>query len=85
MASESPDFLFPDSDLGVEVVEFIRGQGKGGSLYRKREAVRSRIILEAQASFEAQHRHALWVMVFWRNGECPSRSEQKLLSLEKIQ
>ena len=82
IVSESPDFFFPDSNLGVEVVEFIRGQGKGGSPYRKCAAVRSKVIQEAQTSFEAQHRHALWVMVFWRSGSCPTRSEQKLLSQE---
>jgi len=82
VSSESPDFLFSDNNLGIEVVEFIRGQGRAGAICREREAVRSRIIQEAQLSFEVQQRQALWVMVFWRNEEHPKRAEQKRLSQE---
>ena len=82
VASESPDFLFSDNDLGIEVVEFIRGQDRDGAICREREAVRSRIIQEAQMFFEVQQKQALWVMVFWRNAELPKRTEQKRLSQE---
>jgi len=40
----APDFLFPQSCLGIEVTEYSLGQGKQGSHPRRLESVRRKIV-----------------------------------------
>ncbi len=65
MESETPDFIFQEADLGVEITEYIQDQGAKGSPVRQRESFQDNIVKEAQRHFEATHKEQLHVSVFW--------------------
>ena len=61
--SERPDFLVTTGDkvIGVELVDYVRGQDKGGSPDRRNEIILKRVADEARAVFESQHSEPLMV------------------------
>lgn len=82
---EAPDFLIrTDSEtVGIELVDYVRGQGDpGGSVARRDEVVRLRIAEMAKAEFEATHGVTLEVHFFWYPHRHPSKSIAKLLASE---
>jgi hypothetical protein len=68
--SESPDFLVLGNGrtIGIEVVGYVSGQGKGGSRERLQEKLRKRVVDTARVIFERDHPIPLWVNVFFRPG-----------------
>src|SRR5262245_29584314 len=61
----APDLIFSESDLGIEVTEYLLGQGKAGSHPRRLESVRRRIVQTAQSEYEKNMSHCLRVLVIW--------------------
>lgn len=70
--TEQPDFLiFGQSHItGVEVVRYVRGQGKdrGGSADRRNDALRQQITVEARRKFELSHSGPLMIHFLWHPG-----------------
>jgi hypothetical protein len=75
----APDLIFPESDLGIEVTEYLLGQGKAGSHPRRLESVRRRIVQTAQSEYEKNISHCLQVLVIWATTDCPSNDEEKTI------
>ena len=65
--SEGPDFLVltEAETIGIEVTEYIRGQGGGGSSIRRDDMLRERIVSAVQAEFESRHQAPLEVNFVW--------------------
>jgi hypothetical protein len=76
----APDLIFPESDVGIEVIEYLLGQGKDGSHSRRLESVRGRIVRDAQLEYERKFNHCLQVSVIWATANCPTKREEKTLS-----
>jgi hypothetical protein len=77
----SPDGLFPESRLGIEITEYSLGQGKGGSLPRQQETVHQRITQEAQFLYEAKISRHLQVSVLWTVfTACPTVKEENQIA-----
>jgi hypothetical protein len=76
----APDLIFPKSDLGIEVTEYLLGQGKGGSHSRRLESVRRKIVHDAQLEYEKNMSHCLQVSVIWASIDCPTTGEEKIIS-----
>jgi hypothetical protein len=68
---ETPDALLQCSDriLGIEVVEYVRGQNQGlhGSMVRKRENDRQRVASIARRVFENRFQCNLIVYLLWNS------------------
>jgi len=75
--SEQPDFLISTGDkvIGVELVDYVRGQNKGDSLYRRNEILWQRVADAARAVFESQHSEPLMVHFHWHSHRHPRQSE----------
>lgn len=75
--SESPDFLIEQSTkhIGIEIVDFIRGQNKGESTDRRNEVLWQKIADEARKKFEAKFDTPLSVHFFWNNRYILRQSE----------
>jgi hypothetical protein len=75
--SESPDFLIKQKEriVGVEIVDFIRGQDKGESADRRNEVLWQKIADEARKRFEAKSDIPLMVHFFWNNRYTLRQSE----------
>jgi hypothetical protein len=67
IADEEPDFLVWSSEksCGIELVQYVRGQGKDGSRLRCREELHDKIVASAQKKHEARSAIALSVHVHW--------------------
>lgn len=67
VAQESPDFVIksPSGNIGIELVEFVRGQNRGGQNERKIEQDREKILRLAQAKFESHNQVPLYVITSW--------------------
>lgn len=55
--SEGPDFLVRGEDgetVGIELVDYVRGQSENGSPLRQDESLRARILTEAKSRFESE-------------------------------
>jgi hypothetical protein len=70
--TERPDFLVQGEShvTGIELVRYVRGQGKGygGSAFRRNETLRQQIADEARREFESSHSDPLMVHFLWRSG-----------------
>lgn len=79
--SEEPDFLIPlDSGiLGIELVDYVRGQGNSGSEIRQLEKKHNQIVALAQKEFEATHSAPLQVHFFWGLHKWISITDTKLM------
>jgi hypothetical protein len=75
--NEGPDFLFRESQLGIEVTEYILGQSPEGSLIRRREKIRESLVRTAQSRFETTCKERLQVSIFWSSEALPSKAESK--------
>ena len=55
--TERPDFLIMNNSqvIGIEVVDYIRGQNSGESVYRRNEILWQKVADTARAEFEAIH------------------------------
>lgn len=78
--SPAPDLMFSESNLGIEVTEYVLGQGKNGSESRRLETIRRRIVRDAQSEYEKNASHCLQVSVIWATMDCPTTREQKAVS-----
>jgi hypothetical protein len=76
----APDLIFSEHDLGIEVTEYLLGQGKGGSHPRRLENVRRKIVRDAQSEYERNISHCLEVSVSWATTDCPTKREEKAIS-----
>ena len=65
--SEEPDFLVwnGEKNCGIEIVQYVRGQGKNGSRLRWREELHNQIVGSAKLKHEARSAIALSVHVHW--------------------
>lgn len=80
--SEEPDFLVPTEMgiTGIELVDYVRGQGKNGSVLRRDEKLRERIANEAKVEFEASHQVPLMVLFSWYGHRRLSKADVKPLA-----
>jgi hypothetical protein len=64
---EEPDFLVTSevTTCGIEMVQYVRGQGKGGSPIRWREELHKQVIVLAKSKHEGQSAIAVSVHVHW--------------------
>ena len=76
----APDLIFSERGLGIEVTEYLLGQGKDGSHSRRLENVRGRIVRDAQLEYERKFNHCLQVVVSWATADRPTKHEEKTLS-----
>lgn len=71
--TEQPDFLILGEShvTGVEVVSYVRGQGKhrGGSVDRRNETLKQEIAEEARQVFESCHSDPLMVRFLWHSAQ----------------
>ena len=67
VANEEPDFVVFNGEIscGIEIVQYVRGQGKGGSPIRWREELHDQIVDSAQTKYQAQSGIALSVHLHW--------------------
>jgi hypothetical protein len=78
---DPPDIFFRDRQLGIEIIEYIRGQGiKGGSPERRLESNREKIVAVAQAKFEQRSSGNIHVSVFWVNKTVPHGTRASLIA-----
>lgn len=82
--SEHPDFLISicDKVIGVELVDYVRGQDKGDSPYRRNEILWQRVADVARAVFESQHREPLMVHFLWHSHRHLRKSEVDAMANE---
>jgi hypothetical protein len=61
--TESPDFLVSDSSqvIGIEIVDYVRGQDSEGSAYRRNEVLLQTIALRARREYESLYSDPLMV------------------------
>ncbi len=76
----APDLLFKECILGIEVTEYLLGQGKAGSQSRRLENVRRRIVSGAQSEYESHTHYCLQVSVLWATDDCPAKREEKVVA-----
>jgi hypothetical protein len=72
--------IFREQDLGIEITQYVLGQGKDGSHSRRLESVRGRIVRDAQLEYERKLNYCLQVSVIWATADCPTKREEKTLS-----
>ena len=65
--SERPDFLVqtPTHVVGIELVEFVRGQSDMGSPIRQAESSRKKLVEQAKKEYERRNTPPLQVSFFW--------------------
>lgn len=71
----APDIFFPESDLGIEITEYLLGQGKSGSQPRQLESIHQKIARIAQVEYEIANKRCLQVSIIWATHECPKGRE----------
>jgi len=81
---EEPDFLVVNSDplVGIEMVNYIRGQSSSGSLGRHYEKLNEFITNAAREEFERNYKIPLMVHFNWLLHRHPGRSEAKSLAVK---
>lgn len=67
IACEEPDFLVwnGEKNCGIEIVQYVRGQGRDGSRLRWREELHNQIVASAKLKHEARSPIVLSVHVHW--------------------
>ena len=75
--SESPDFILLQDvrKLGIEIVEYVRGQNTGESALRRAEVIRQHIIEGANVEFHKTRDEPLWVLFSWYPRKCPRKTD----------
>jgi len=80
---EEPDFLVKKDDnniVGIELVDYVRGQKKVGSIHRRDESLHQRIANKARSQFEESNDTPLMVHFTWNDYHHPSKAEIGLLA-----
>ncbi len=74
---ESPDFLIEQDTqvIGIEIVDYIRGQNKGESEERRIEVLWQKVANEAKQKFEAKYNIPLLVHFHWNKHYVLRQSE----------
>lgn len=64
---EEPDFLIisRSETVGIELVDYVRGQSNSGSVFRRDEKLHEIIANKAQSEYEAKNRTPLTVLLYW--------------------
>ena len=75
--SESPDFIIDLTPkvLGIEIVEYVRGQNSGESALRRREVVGQKTINRAKDEFYKSSDVPLYIIFSWYPHRYPRQSE----------
>ncbi|MBV9864611.1 MAG: hypothetical protein JO316_04625 [Abitibacteriaceae bacterium] len=81
---EEPDFLVHEDSVtvGIELVYFIRGQSKGGSVTRHYEVLYDQIVQASQELFEQANRTPLMVHIHWYRHHRPKKQEVETLATQ---
>jgi hypothetical protein len=81
--SEEPDFLISSESqvIGVEIVDYIRGQNQGESAYRRNEKLWQQIADMARQEFETHHSDPLMIHFFWHPHRHPRKADVKRLAV----
>jgi hypothetical protein len=82
IGDESPDFLIKLNNqvLGIEIVDYIRGQTSGESNNRRNEMVWKNIADKARVEFESKYSIPLVVQFFWYPHRHPRQTDVKQLA-----
>lgn len=85
--SEQPDFLIikPNEIIGVEIVDYVRGQSQGDSSDRRNEILWQRVADTARKKFERQHNEVLMVQFYWCPHQYPRQSEVEEIANEAVE
>jgi len=80
--AERPDFLVSSGSqvTGIEVVNYVRGQGTGGSDYRRNEILWQQIADAARREFESNHSDPLMVHFMWHSNRYPRKVDVPLIA-----
>ena len=75
--TERPDFLISSDSrvTGIEVVNYVRGQGSGGSDHRRNEVLWRQIADEARRIFESNNSDPLMVHFSWHSNRYPRKAD----------
>jgi len=82
---EGPDFLVYTEGgeiVGVELVDYVRGQSEKGSANRRDEQLRQRVVGEAKARLEEEILVALEVHFIWHPHRCLDRNSVTSLAVQ---
>lgn len=84
--NESPDFLIRKNTkiIGVELVDYIRGENKGESIERRNEVLWQKIANVAKKSFESKHNIPLMIHFHWNQRHFLRKSEISHLSKDVV-
>lgn len=68
--TERPDFLVSGSSqvIGIEVVDYVRGQNDEGSVHRRNEMLWQQVADKSRQEFEIRYPIPLMVHFLWRSG-----------------
>lgn len=75
--SESPDFIIKQDNkiIGIELVDYVRGQNEGESLKRRNEILHENLIKKAREKFESKHHIPLMIRIIWKENHSFHQSE----------
>jgi hypothetical protein len=75
--TERPDFLLSSGShvTGIEIVNHVRSQDRGGSDYRRNEVVWQQTADEARREFESDHSDPLMVHFLWHSDRYPRKAD----------
>jgi hypothetical protein len=82
--SERPDFLMQaaGTTIGIEIMEYARGQHTGESAMRRSEAAQKQLANMAHQAFKANHAEPIFVTLHCNPYEAPAKAElQRLVSI----
>jgi hypothetical protein len=87
LSTEEPDFLVNAERgvLGIELTNFIRGQGNKGSKLRQSEVTCDRIVSLAQIKFEQRGQNPLQVRFNWNTYALPNKREENRIIAEIVE
>ena len=75
--TERPDFLISSDSrvTGIEVVNYVRGQGAGGSADRRNEILQQKVVDRGRREFESNHLEPLMVHFSWDLNRYPRKTD----------
>lgn len=87
IGTETPDFLIKQDTniIGIEIVDYIRGQNKGESAERRNEVLWQKVADTAKEMFELKHNVPLLVHFHWNKHHSLSLSEISSLANVVVQ
>lgn len=85
--TESPDFLIKQNTkiIGIEIVDYIRGQSKGESAERRNEVIWQKVANTAKETFESKHNIPLMIHFHWNQSHFLRQSEISQLANDVVQ